>query len=170
VKRVVPIGFLGIFLIGVFLFYEFSGVRFYLELTDYVGSIQTGEKQSLDAEVFGSESKNTYGGVFLFANSRGIWVWGRGLPRYFAKKDGDSVFYFFDICNKENLARSEQGKQIYGGVRDVYFDINVWQKKLKRGDYTFVRYDAKNDPNLREVWAYGGWYFLKDSLKQQCAR
>jgi len=150
------------------LVYEFSGIRYYWEMSDFVRSRKIEEKVAMEREVFGSDSELTYGGVFLRATDKGIWMWGRGGPRFFTKENGISAYYFFDICSQENIKLDLQSKNM-STIREFFSDFNIWQKKLKKGKYIFVRYDRNNPKAMKEVWGYGGWYFLDRNLSQQCA-
>ena len=160
-------------LLGLVLFglYEYGGGRYYWELSDFVKSQDTTEKKAeMDREVFGSSLESTYGGIFIMTTDKGMWVWGKNWPKFFTKEDGVSAYYFFDICNQENLRRAEQLESISPARREIFSDLDVWQKKLKLGDYVFIEYRADNSQIMEKVWAYGGWYFLGKSLSQQCAR
>jgi len=149
--------------------YQYGGGRYYLEMADLVSQKTGEEKTKLKKEVFGDSAESKYGGVFIGADKRGLWVFGNKGPRYFRRADYLSVFYFYDDCSEENLRRSEQHKNV-STARDVYFNINVWQQKLKQGDHVLVKYYEDDKGLVREAWASQAWDFKPGLLTKKCQR
>lgn len=163
---VVFIVLLGIVAFGL---YENGGGRYYWEMADSVNQKTGEEKTKLKKEVFGDSAENKYGGVFVRAMGEGFWIWGDKGLKYFRKQGDKTVFYFYDLCNKENLRRAQQGKDTFA-AKDVYFDMAVWQKKMRQGDQVMVKYYESNKSLAWEVWGIPTWDFKFGSLAEKCAR
>lgn len=162
-------GILFFLLIVVFVVYEFGGGRFYLAMMDTIGQYTGEEKKKIENDVWGSAKDNTYGGVLITANEKGVWIWGRLGPRFFTKKDGSSIYYFYNTCSQENLKRTSQQKSVTT-IKDKYSDINVWRKLLYQGDFVSVKWEPNNSGQLQELYGYGSWYFSHKSLVEQCKK
>jgi hypothetical protein len=74
---------IGVVVLGVLvLVYEFSGIKYYWEMSDFVSSQKVEEKMTMEREVFGNSG-----------------------PKYFHRADYKSVFFFYDQCSQKNLER-----------------------------------------------------------------
>jgi hypothetical protein len=162
-------GMLFFLLMIVFGVYEFGGGRYYWEMIDIVHKETGNERQKIEDEVWGTENSKIYGGILITANEKGVWLWGRSGPRFFAKKDGPSVYYFYNTCSQENLKRASELKATTT-IKDAYPNIGEWNKKLRQGDYVAVQWESSNSHQLSKLYGYASWYFSHKSLSEQCKK
>ncbi len=163
---IILVGLIGIVVFGL---YQYGGGRYYLEMADLVNQKTGEEKTKLNIVTFGDSSENKYGGIFVGVVGEGFWVWGNKGLKYFHRQDNKTVFYFYDLCSEENLKRAQEYKSTYA-AKDVYFDMALWQKKMRQGDQVIVKY-YENDKSLAwEVWGVPVWDFKFGGLEIKCAR
>ena len=156
--------------------YRFAGLREYFDVLASFNKMSQTNREEAKTNFYGSdEDDRYYNGILAGMTKLGnpvIWTWGKGGLKYFVA-DENSVFTFYSTCSAETLQKIEKGES-FEIERDVYFDVNEWNKKVKPGMFVGMTIasgdvgDVKG--NVRDVQVYDWWIFMRGSIKEQCAR
>lgn len=172
-KLVVGIFLLFVFFPAVFGYlYFFGGLRQYFAMIKVVNNLPAEEKEQMYTELTGMNKRGGEYGVLAGIGFGRVWVWQIGQMRQL-KYDQDTVYSFFEGCREDVRARLNRGEKNVI-QQEVSTDKNDWLTKAKTGDYvTFYLSNPENGGktgNLREIYAYNFWLFLKRGIDTQCAK
>lgn len=168
------IGFgLIIMLGGIGYLYQFGGLRQYIRARSVINNMPTEDKQYAWEKFSGTDPRGAERGILAGSGLGRVWVWSSsGLKSFIV--DEYSIYSWFDACRedvKEKL-RAGEGGSVIEQVIDT--DLNSWREKAKVGDYVAV-YPTQAEQggtigNLREIYTYNFWLFMKAGIDTQCGK
>lgn len=154
--------------------YQFAGFRYFLKSLKIIQKSSTElERISIWNEFKGPDPKWVYGGILAGSWMDRVWIWGaRGIKSF--SVDEYSVYSYFDGCNDKTMSLLSSGASGDVIEREIFTDLNTWRKKAIIGDYVranLTRPDADGVVgNLRELYTYNFWLFMRAGMEERCAK
>lgn len=167
------IGVFGILLVSVGLFFVFvTGGNQYLRAMQLIYTAPQTSRDKMKVDLFATDNKNTYGGIYSGVFRGKVWIWGRSGLKSFAV-DQYSVYIPVDGCSETALNNAK--KPVPDRVPDtIITTIDSWQKMTRTGDYIVVIITPPGTGgtvgNLREIHSYNYWPFLRGPMEVLCAK
>ncbi|MEN9564161.1 MAG: hypothetical protein RIR73_2405, partial [Chloroflexota bacterium] len=108
-----------------------------------------------------------------------IYIWTLSGLKSFGYEEGQSVYYYMDVCGvvrqlaaervKNQSASSENGEKIQYNDR-VFFDPSDWDVQAKRGDYVAVVRTVEEPGIVSQLYGSSNQYFPLTELRDElCA-
>lgn len=153
--------------------YQYAGLKYFIRAKQVMNTIPDTEQRQQTWERFnGTGRTGEYRGILAGSWMGKVWVWGRsGLVSF--NVDEYSVYSWFDGCSEPIKTQLNTGTA-KGVERVVGNDFRNWRGKAEAGDYvtTFVTQPETGGAigNLRELYDYNFWVFIRDGIDEQCAK
>lgn len=165
--------FLAIGLIGFAYLYQFAGLRQYFRAVEVIKTTTPEEERiKVIEDFYGTDPRGAERGILAGSGLGRVWIWsGRGLKSY--KVDENSIYSWFDGCREDVRARLNKGEaNVIQGIIDT--NMQNWSEKVQVGDYVAVYPTLSGaggvEGNLREIYAYNFWLFMRRGIDRQCAK
>lgn len=152
--------------------YFYGGLKQYVRATSVINNLPEEDKNLGWQDLKLTDAREGRGGILAGTWFGKVWTWSAdGLQAYAV--DDYSIYSFFDGCSDEPRSRLKRGER-NAITRSIYKLMDDWRTVVKPGDYVVV-YLAQPEEgwvtgNLREIYGYNFWLFLKRGIDIQCAK
>lgn len=167
-----------VMLVGAGWLYQWGGLNYYLRAVKLMRQEVPGMREDLMIEArnefYGTDLRGAERGILAGTWFGKVWVWNNGWLKFYTVDD-NSIYSWFDGCSEGGKAALKKGVSIANVVeKQIFTDINKWRGLAKPGDYvTVYRATPENGGvlgNLREIYAYNFWFFLRRGIEVECAK
>lgn len=163
-----------VFIVIVFVgfLYQWAGLKYYVRALIVINKMPVAERNLAWNEFSGTDQRSVERGILAGTWMNRVWIWKSTGLKSFAV-DKYSIYSWFDGCSDTVKAKLKFGAS--NAIETVrYTDINSWRNKYKVGDYVAV-FSTRSDQggtkgNLREIYDYNFWLFMKKGIDTECAK
>ena len=157
--------------------YQFFGLRYYLKATEHIQNLPYEDRLIAEAEFYGDKDGGTVGGIMAGFFMDKVFVWSNGRLKMFTT-DEYSVYSYYEACIPEILdfdpvvyPESSIDRDVYGDKKQFLNKVgNVINNGLLVSIAPTMEKQGGTIGNLRELWAYDWWNFVKGGILEKCKK
>ncbi len=163
-----------LFTIGIgvtFYLYQYGGLKQYIRAISLINKMPEEEKKKSWDQLNGTDPRGVERGILAGSWLGRVWIWRvKGIRSYGV--DEYSVYSLFDGCSDDIRVKLNKGENAISKV--LYSDFESWDARAKAGDYVAV-YTTKPEQggivgNMREIYTYNFWLFMRKGIDSECAK